>query len=212
MNQSHIVKLFTALGLTLLIISVNTWLVVQGGEKVLGISLISNEKAGAAFLGLMLCSVLLLLVAAVGLLHARRYGQNWHSRVPVVWLEGLDTSKKEAKLFQILIVILFFLVPIGAMVHFKEVVEDSWLCDQNKVAKPEQVKTVYFKGLAGPTGQTRLVRNQSQTRDCEGIEVFPHWEFVLVAIFVVASFLMSATFIFSLFVPLPAQSLQEIKT
>jgi hypothetical protein len=76
MNQSHLVKLFTALGLILLIISVNTWLAVQGGEKILSVSLISNEKAGAAFFGLMLCSVLLLLVAAVGLLHARRYGQN----------------------------------------------------------------------------------------------------------------------------------------
>ena len=71
----------------------------------------------------MLCSALLLLVAAVGLLHARRYGQNWHSRFPIVWLEGLDTSKTDAKLFQMIIVILFFLVPIGAMIHFKGVVD-----------------------------------------------------------------------------------------
>jgi len=118
MNQSHLVKLFTALGLILLIISLNTWLAVQGGERVFSISLVSNDKAGAAFFGLMLCSVLLLLVGMVGLLHARRYGQKWHSRIPIVWLEGLDTSKTEAKVFQILIVVLFFLVPIGAMVHF----------------------------------------------------------------------------------------------
>jgi len=106
------------------------------------------------------------------------------------------------------------MVPSTAGFRFKGVVEDSWLCDEGKTAEPAQVKAVYSKGLTAPTGQIRLVRDKPlKKEDCTmGIEVFPSWEFVLVAIFVVTSFLMSAAFALFLFRPWPSQTLQEFET
>jgi hypothetical protein len=199
MTRAHLNKLFGALGLILVVISVNTWLASQGVSPILSIPLLSQERPAMAFLGLALVNLLLGLVAAVGLLHARRYGDTWSSRTPVVWLDGLDVSSVEGRLFQAAVLVIFILVPIASALHFADIVWTSKLCELGSKTAPVFVSQSWFSGIEGATNQIRLVADLGQNGECNhGIQVFPPWEFLFVAALMVFQLVCSALFALTL--------------
>jgi hypothetical protein len=78
------------------------------GEK--GGTPITNP-AGIGYFGAIVGGGLFFVASIPFLLHVRRHGERWHSRVPVVWLEGLDTAAWQAKAFQLCILLLLVFAP-----------------------------------------------------------------------------------------------------
>jgi hypothetical protein len=182
MTQAHLSKLFGAVGLVLLVVAVNTWLASQGANPILSIPLLSRERPAMAFLGLALVSLLLGLTCSVGLLHARRYGNGWASRSPVVWLDGLNVASPEGTAFQAAVLFLFIAVPVAAAIHFADIVWTSKLCVLGSKDAPVLVSQSWFSGFEGTSKQIRLVADLGENEECNnGIQVFPPWEFLFVA-------------------------------
>jgi len=190
MSKEHLEKLFSALGLVLLFCTLNSWLASQGVHPILGLPLLTEERPPMAFFGLAMASILTILLCTVGWLHARRHGTNWSGRVPVVWLDGLDTGQPDAKIYQAVVLVLFLLVPTAASVHFAQIIFSSKLCilgTRSIASVPEA-----WLGSLGHASQTRLVADLSADATCNhGIQVFAPAEFlILIMLCVLAIVLM----------------------
>jgi hypothetical protein len=118
MTNAQLGKLWTALGLALLYYGANSWLVSQGGHEVFGAKLIANDRAPAAVLALLICGVLSICASVAGTLHATRASGQWHTRIPVVGFDSIDTGSKEGKFYQLAFLFLFSVLPLLAMLHF----------------------------------------------------------------------------------------------
>ena len=196
MNGGHLAKLFGSFGLILVAVSLNTLLASQGGHALLKIPLIHDERPAMSFFALMIGSVFLFLTSAVGFLHAGRSPGPWHDRVPVVWLEALDTKAVESKVFQIAVLANFTLFPVVCFGHFIDVVWNSKLCLLGSTARPVMVSDNWFSGIAGANSQIRLVEDLLPNGTCgNGVQVFPGWEFSVVWIAVLLSLMMTCLYL-----------------
>jgi hypothetical protein len=199
MSFSHLAKLFGAFGVILLVICVNTWLASQGGKAILSIPLISEERPAMCFFGLIMGSALLFLTSAVGSLFARRMPGKWPAKIPPVWLRGLNPAATETKVFQAGILIVLLGVPVACLLHLFDVVWTSKLCVLGTMDQPVMVSDHWFNGIAKASDQIRLVEDLLPNGTCgKGIQVFPGWEFSLVWLMLLASFLMTAFFLVQL--------------
>jgi hypothetical protein len=114
-NATHINKLFMFIGVVTIIIAANTWLSSQGGKAIFSIALIEEERPAMAFMGLILVGFLLCIVAGLGWLYSHRFGTKWHERVPPTWLEGFESGALESQVYQVIIILIFVVFPLGAL-------------------------------------------------------------------------------------------------
>ena len=202
MNRVHLAKLFGGCGIVLVAVSLNTLLASQGGSALLKLPLIHDERAPMSLFALMIGSVLLILTSAAGCIYAGRSPGRWHERIPVVWLEGLDTKKVEGQLYQLAIVAIYLVLPVVCVLHFIDVVWHSKLCVLGSTAPPIMVSDSWFDGIPGAANQIRLVEDLLPNGACgKGIEVYPGWEFVLVGIAIALSFATTIGFLLRVVVP-----------
>jgi hypothetical protein len=108
MNKAHLTQLWQWLSIACVLFLVTSVISLQGGSEFLGRLFgdklsAGDNKPAIGYFGAIIGGGLFLLASSVLLLHARRHGDQWHSRIPVVWLEGLNTSAWEAKCFQVCI-------------------------------------------------------------------------------------------------------------
>ncbi|RWO24833.1 MAG: hypothetical protein EOS10_31500 [Mesorhizobium sp.] len=115
-------------------------------------------------------------MASIALLwHARRYGNQWHSRIPVIWLEGLDTAAWEAKVFQVCILLIFVAMPFAAIVRCMAEAESGDICEQNtqNFYKGSET-TLLWAPIAKEGKQMRLRKTGAGEVPCtSGVELFP---------------------------------------
>lgn len=123
MSQSLLNKIWSFLAVTLLYLSLNVWSVTQQWQLTLPGNPFKDGKTtpyGIALYGLFLCGPLLILVSIITRLYATRSkGKQWADRLPRFGDFELDTTKKDAKAFQIVALCLFLLLPSAAIFHFQ---------------------------------------------------------------------------------------------
>jgi hypothetical protein len=196
MKRTHLTKLFGSCGIILVAVCLNTLLASQGGNALLKLPLIHDERAPMSFFALMIGSVLLFLTGVTGAIYAGRSAGGWHDRIPVVWLKGLDTGTIEGRLFQLAIVVVYLVLPVTCFFHFIDVVWHSKLCVLGSTDSPIAVSANWFKGVPGANNQIRLVEHLLPDGTCgKGVEVFPAWEFALVWVAVGVSLAMAIWFL-----------------
>jgi hypothetical protein len=150
---------------------------LQGGTEFVG-RLIS-EKAGApvtnpagiGYFGAIVGGGLLLIASIPFLLHVHRHGDRWHSRIPVIWLEGLDTAVWEGKVFQLCVLLLLVCAPAIGIVHCMQVAELGDICEQDtgNVYKGEDTN-LFAAPVAKQGNQMRLRKVGSGNAACtEGV-------------------------------------------
>ncbi|WP_195820667.1 hypothetical protein [Roseobacter sp. MH60115] len=119
MTQQHLQKLWTLFGTILVFYSVNTWLSSQGANAILNVKILDERPVIGALIAIPICSVLLFILARVGLQFAKgSHSRKWQNRMPLVWLEGLDTDSKAGKSYQAFFLLIFILIPIVSLMHF----------------------------------------------------------------------------------------------
>jgi hypothetical protein len=122
MNQKHLTKIWEWTSVACLLFLITSVISIQGGSEFIGRlfgdkgGTIADNKPAIGYFAAIIGSALPLPASFALSLHARRHGTTWHERVPVVWLEGLNTFAWEGKLFQA-VVLLVFLALTGVHCH-----------------------------------------------------------------------------------------------
>ena len=112
---------------------------------------------------------------SASLLHAKRHGDSWHSRIPVVWLENLKTQAWEAQVFQICVIVVFVAVPVAGIIRCMGEAESGDICEYKTSHRYiGSATTLAWPPVAKEGRQMRLRRSGAGNAECtDGIEVFP---------------------------------------
>ena len=119
MTTHQIGKLWTTLSLFLTYYAINSWIVTQGGNEILGAKLVVSGRAPAALLAIPICTVLILLASSVGRLYSRRsQATNWAGRIPVVGFDDISAETTEGRFYQAGMLVLLSFLPALSLIHF----------------------------------------------------------------------------------------------
>jgi hypothetical protein len=191
MNKTHLTQVWQWLSVACVLFLVTGILSLQGGSEYLGrlfgdkggsaadkaaIS-VADSKVAIGYFGAIIDGGLFLLASSALALHARRHGDRWHARVPVVWLEGLKTSAWEAKLFQVVILVIFMALPVGGIIRCIEEAESGDICELDTKHFYKGSETMLLWPPVAKEGhQMRLRRAGAGEEPCAtGVEIFPRW-------------------------------------
>ena len=114
MSTSVIAKIWTAVGVASLFLSVNAVLQVQGSDIFLpSISYENAERYSAAVYGLATTAIPCFLLIRLARIFARRYGDGtWAGSLPIAFDLEVQTDHNIGKEFQIWFTLLFFALPL----------------------------------------------------------------------------------------------------
>lgn len=182
MNQKHLTQIWLWLSTACVLYLLATVVSLQGGTDFLG--RLYGDKGGTAidnrpavgYFSAIIGGALLLLGSCALALHALRHGAYWHARVPVVWLEGMNTYAWEAKVFQGLILSVFVALPVLGVVRCMAEAESGDICEQDtqQVYLGRETTLLWPPNPLGARNQMRLRKANSGSEACTaGVEVFP---------------------------------------
>jgi len=130
MSTEHLCKLWGVLGALLAFYASNAWIISQGGNPIFDVDLIEDGPGVGSLVAIPICGVLTIVVSRIGTTYARQRGtEAWHAKLPVVWLEGLDTSTQGGRWYQCFFLTAFVIMPSLSLAHFGRKVLDApvWL-------------------------------------------------------------------------------------
>lgn len=181
MNKTHLTQVWQVISVICVLFLLTSVISLQGGAEFLG--RIFGDKSGNAgenasavgYFGAIIGSALLLIASAVFGLHAKRHGTAWHNRIPVVWLTGLDTNTREAKIFQVLVVIIFIALPTACILRSMQAAEAGDICELNTSTVYRGAETtLLWPPVAEKGHQMRLQKQGVNQTSCKGgVELFP---------------------------------------
>jgi hypothetical protein len=181
MNQKHLTQVWQWMSVACVLFLLTSIISIQGGSEFVGKLLgdkggtLPDNKPAIGYFGAIVGSGLFLIASFALFLHAFRFGDHWHNRVPVVWLEGLETSVWDGKLFQIIVLVLFLGLPVAGIVVCISDAEIGDICelDTNHFYKGSET-TLLRPPQAVEGHQMRLRREGAGEEPCKtGIEIFP---------------------------------------
>lgn len=181
MTKEHLSKLWAASALAAFVCIVGSVVVIQGGSNILGAKLLvdasKDGKPAVGYFVVIIGGTLLSLALAVAIVHARRHGEAWHDRFPVIWLDGLKTGTREGRIFQAASLVILVLLPLYGLGRSIEVANKGWLCEQASPGEqPKWHPGGEWRLLALPAHHNQLrLMNEGQGTDCRGSGVEVSW-------------------------------------
>jgi hypothetical protein len=191
MNKTHLTQLWQWLSIACVLFLVTSVISLQGGSEYLGglfgekpnaaaekrsEKLTADSKPAIGYFGAIVGGGLFLLASSALLLHARRHGDRWHARIPVIWLEGLNTSAWDAKVFQAVILLVFVGSPAAGIFVCIRAAESGDICEQdtNNFYTGRDTSLLWAPVAKRKGNQMRLRRAEADSEPCDsGIELFP---------------------------------------
>lgn len=212
MTKAHLTLLWGWIGLAATILLLASVMTVQGGVNIFDIVVPADrEKEGnavVAYMAVAMGTPLFCLSLLLAILHARRHGTRWHSRIPVVMLDGLNTSSWEGKVFQILVAFILVVIPTIAITHCLRVANEGYICEQAANTPPPGRPVQVYPGengtlfsLPAHSEQLRLVRDKEAASICKsgyGLDWYTWW---LVVAFPVLAVALLAIWLAALLLP-----------
>ena len=181
MNQKHLTQIWQWMSVACVLFLLTSIIAIQGGSEFVGKlfgdkgGALSDNKPAIGYFGAIVGGGLFLIASFVLLLHACRHGDRWHNRVPVVWLEGLDTGIWDGKVFQIIVLILFLGIPAAGIILCIEEAEIGDICELGTTNFYKGSETTLLSPPRAEKGhQMRLRREGAGNEECKfGIEILP---------------------------------------
>ncbi|RWO70180.1 MAG: hypothetical protein EOS17_13975 [Mesorhizobium sp.] len=180
MTKAHLTQLWQWLSVVCVLFLVASVVSIQGGSEFLGSLFgdkvgVDDNMPATGYFGAIVGGGLFVLSSSVFLLHARRHGDHWHARIPVVWLDGLDTATREGKIFQICVLVIFVLVPVAGVMCCMAEAESGDICEQDTRYFYEGSETMLLWAPVAKEGnQMRLRQAGTGAEPClSGVELFP---------------------------------------
>jgi hypothetical protein len=183
MNEKHLTQVWQWMSVICVLFLVTSIVSIQGGSEFVGkllgdkASSLPDNRPAIGYFGAIIGGGLFLIASLVLYLHAYRHGDRWHDRVPVVWLEGLNTNIWDGKAFQIIILILFLGLPVAGIILCIEEAETGDICelDTSHFYKGSET-TLLWPPKAIDGHQMRLRRDGAGSEPCKsGIQIFPRF-------------------------------------
>jgi hypothetical protein len=179
MTPQQIGKVWVVISVFLLYYALNTWIVTQGGNEILGAKLIVTPRIPAAMMGIPICSILLVITSLIGKGFAERTGARWHSRVPILGFESIDTCTREGKLYQGAVITLLSLLPGVSLIHFWRLFATAHVVTTKN--PPERIDSIWsWSALTKLDDPARICTDFNETANkisCEGnITILPGLE------------------------------------
>jgi len=210
MNQGHLSKVWGWLAVASVLFLATTVISLQGGTEFLG--RLFGEKPdtplknapGIAYFAVIVGGGLFFLASLPFALHVFRSGGNWATRTPAILLEGLDTDKWEAKVFQACVLLILVIAPAVGIVKCYLVAETGDICEQDtsNLYRGDQT-TLFWAPVAGGNHEMRLRKADSGDEPCKsGVELFPRsWTPLFFGIVPLLGLVITAFGLVFLFVP-----------
>jgi hypothetical protein len=182
MNQKHLTQIWLWVSIVCILYVLTNVISLQGGTDFVGRLFGDKGPANVAnrpavgYFGAIIGAGLFFVASSVLALHARRHGDYWHARIPVAWLENVNTAAWEARVFQIVVLGLFLALPALGIVRCMQEAERGEICEHDASHFYAGDSTLL---LAPPTAknrgnQMRLRGSDSKGKPCDdGIEIFP---------------------------------------
>ncbi len=121
MDSKALTQIWTAIGVVLVFLTVDTWLLTQGGTALFSAPVLDKRPVCASYYGVLSIAPLLIALSKIGrTFAARSRADAWHARIPVVGLEGVDTASKEGRRYQCFFLLAFTVLPLFSLVHFND--------------------------------------------------------------------------------------------
>jgi hypothetical protein len=181
MNQGHLSKLWGWLAAASVLFLATTVISLQGGTEFVGrpfgekADVPMNNAPGIAYFGVIGGGGLIFLAPLPFALHAFRPGSHSATRTPTVWLEGLDTDKWEAKVFQACVLLVLVFAPAAGIVkcYLEAETGDIREQDTSNFYRGDQT-TFLWAPVANGDNQIRLRKADSGQEPCKsGVQLFP---------------------------------------
>jgi hypothetical protein len=181
MNKTHLTQIWQWLSVVCVLFLVTSIISIQGGSDFLGRlfgdkgASVADNKPAIGYFGAIIGGGILFVASSALALHARRHGERSYARIPVVWLEGLNTYAWEAKLFQVCILLMFVALPAAGTIRCMYEAEKGDICEQdtNNFYKGSDT-TLLWAPVAKSGNQMRLRKAGAGNDACSaGIEIFP---------------------------------------
>lgn len=181
MNQKHLTQIWQWMSVTCILFLLTSLISIQGGSEFIGKLVgdkggtLSDNKPAIGYFGVIVGSGLFLTASFALSLYARRHGNHWHDRVPVIWLEGLNTSAWHGKLFQLIVLILLLGLPAAGIFLCIAEAEKGDICELDTTHFYKGSETTLLSPPRSVEGhQMRLRRDGAGNAPCtSGIEIFP---------------------------------------
>jgi hypothetical protein len=215
MSEKHLTQIWQWMSVACVLFILTSLVSIQGGSDFVGrvfgdkAALPPDNKPAIGYFGAIIGAGLFFVASLTLALHAIRYGRSWHDRIPVVWLEGLDTSAWEGRIFQVIALVLLLALPaVGIALCIAEA-EKGDICELDTPHFYRGSETTLLwppKPIDG--GQMRLRREGSGEEPCKtGIQILPwFWTPVLIYGAPVASILAALFALGAIFVPRRSQA------
>jgi len=180
-NQKHLMQIWQWMSVACVLFLLTSISSIQGGSDFVGKlfgdkrGTLPDNKPAIGYFGAVVGGGLFLIASLVLLLHAYRYGDRWHNRVPAVWLEGLDTGIWDGKMFQIIVLMLFLGIPTAGIILCIEEAEIGDICELGTTNFYKGTETTLLLPPRAEKGhQMRLRREGAGNEECtSGIEILP---------------------------------------
>jgi hypothetical protein len=210
MNQGHLSKVWGWLAVASVLFLATTVISLQGGTEFLG--RLFGEKPdtplknapGIAYFAVIVGGGLFFLASLPFALHVLRSAGNWAARTPAIWLEGLDTDKWEAKVFQACVLLILVIAPAVGIVKCYLEAETGDICEQDSsnLYRGDQT-TLFWAPVPQGNNQMRLRKEDSGDEPCKsGVELFPRsWTPLFFGIVPLFGLIITAFGLVFLFVP-----------
>ncbi|WFU53647.1 hypothetical protein QA639_28835 [Bradyrhizobium pachyrhizi] len=181
MNQGHLSKVWGWLAVASVLFLATTTISLQGGTEFVGrlfgekADVPMNNAPGIAYFGVIVGGGLFFLASIPFTLHVLRPGKHWAARTPVVWLEGLNTDKWEAKFFQACVLFVLVGAPAAGIVKCCLEAETGDICEQDTSNFYRGAQTtLLWAPVAKDDRQMRLRKADSGEEPCKtGVQLFP---------------------------------------
>lgn len=203
MNTDHFRQLWTALGTVLLFYVVNAWLASVGANPIFDFRLLEDRPKIESLLALAVCAPMLILLCGIGIRHARAVSSSspdarWHERLPVVWLQGVNTSTGEGRIYQGAFLAAFIVLPATSLWHFlRKIRRAGVLQDDDRSTLKDPFQLVPLKDL----GKTHWIGDGLKAGMTEikgAVTWFPVFEPALLLMLTAAAWISAARLIWAL--------------
>lgn len=93
----------------------------QGVQSIFKMATVESRPRFVDLFAIPICGFLLILLCQIGFAYKSTVsGRHWHERLPIVWLEGLQTGSRSGKIYQAFFILLFLVIPAAALIHFMD--------------------------------------------------------------------------------------------
>lgn len=201
MNSDHLTRLWGIVGAVLFYVAANSAIVFVGGEPILDIDLVYETRAPAQIVALHLLPISIIAQCAIGLRYAASHTEKaWAERIPVIGLSDLDFSKREVRLYQLVFLFAFILLPVAVEFHFLYQLKDLWVIPRSDGSEVRIVAAFQEElGSFSFPDDSHLISNERTLEEGEYVTWFPFLSPVLVGVGGLSSLVMTLSYLRALF-------------